>query len=144
MVNHFCSIFKIFHMQILVRLNFGELTTIHQYFTPPIFCHIWYGHKTTYNTHKQGTETYTMHMYTKPQTFTYMHTFTHNYTHNACIYTHNACIYTHTHNAYIYTHIHTHTHTYTYVNTIVQSQTQTHTHKISQTHTQTHYRQNQL
>ena len=37
--------FKIFQRQILVRLNFGELTTIcqiHRYLTPPIFCHVRY------------------------------------------------------------------------------------------------------
>ena len=45
LVNHLSSTFKIFKRQTLVRLNFGELTTICQicqYFTTSIFCHIRY------------------------------------------------------------------------------------------------------
>ena len=44
LVNHLCSTFEIIYFQ-RQRLNFGELTIIyqiHQYFIPPIFCHVWY------------------------------------------------------------------------------------------------------
>ena len=44
LVNHLCSTFKTFQRQVLVGLNFGELTTICQicqYLTLPIFHHVW-------------------------------------------------------------------------------------------------------